>query len=99
MDAAVQMLLRHRVVVAHELAAVDHLEDAGRHVEERMAVGVAAFEQQHARAFVHQPRRGDAARRAAADDDVVETLFHCFTWFPVAEACDAGRLRRSRLMP
>jgi hypothetical protein len=43
--APVEVLLRHRLVVAHELAAVDHLEDARRHVEERVAVRVPALEQ------------------------------------------------------
>ena len=44
---AVEMRLRHRVVVRHVLAAVDQLEDPRRHVEQRMMVRVARFEQQH----------------------------------------------------
>ena len=75
--AAVQMLLRHRLVVPHELAAVDHLEDAGRHVEQRVPVRVPGLQQQHPGATVpHQPRRRDAAGRPAADDDVVVPLAH-----------------------
>ena len=62
MDAIVEMFLRHRLVIAHELRAVDHLEDAGRHVEQRMAVRMPALEQQHARpAIGHQPGGRHAA--------------------------------------
>ena len=73
--AAVEMRLRHGRVVLHVLAAVDHLEDAGRHVEQRMVVRMPRLEQQNAMvALGDQLRRGDTAGRPAADDDVVELL-------------------------
>ena len=75
--AAIEMVLRHRLVIAHELRAIDHLEDARRHVEQRMPVRVAAFEKQYAgTAIVHQPRGGNTPRRSAAHHDVIITLFH-----------------------
>ena len=56
-----------------------------------MAVRMAGFQQQHARAaFGDQPRGGDAARGAAADDDVVETLLHHARLRP--------RLRQARIV-
>ena len=59
---AVQVLLRHGVVVGHVLAAVDQLEDARRHVEQRVVVGVAGLEQEHLAAAVRDQARGrDAA--------------------------------------
>src|ERR1700677_1317570 len=64
-------------MVAHEFAAVDHLEDARRHVQQRMAVRVASFEQENAGARVFsEPRRGDAPGRAAADNDMIESFRH-----------------------
>src|SRR5215217_3677077 len=44
-----------------------------------MAMGIAALEQQHAPAFVDEPRGRHGSRGAAADDDVVKTLFHSGT--------------------
>ena len=46
MRPTVEMRLRLSRVIAHVLAAVDHLEDARRHVEEGMAVRMTGFEQQ-----------------------------------------------------
>ncbi len=60
--ASAELLLRHGVVIAHELAAVDHLEDARRHVDERMAMRMSRLQQQHARpALLDETRRRDAA--------------------------------------
>src|SRR5690349_1997421 len=70
------MRLRDRLVVAHIFRAVDHLEDARRHVEQRMAVRVTTFEEQHPGAGGNEARGGDAARGAPADDDVVEPFVH-----------------------
>ena len=62
MSAAVQMLLWNCLMIGHELAALDHLEDARGHVEKRMAMGMARLEQEHARVFLrHEARRDDAA--------------------------------------
>ncbi len=56
-----------------ELRVVHRLEVADRHVQPQVAVGAAGLEQQHARASVGgQAVREHAARRARADDDVVE---------------------------
>ena len=75
--APVQVLLRNGLVVAHEFAAVDHLEDAGRHVQQGMAVRVTGLEQENASArLFDEPRRGDAAGRAAADNDMIEGFRH-----------------------
>ncbi len=75
MGATVQVRLGDRGVVVHELGAVDHLEDARRHVEKGVAVRMPAFQQEDAvPAIGHQPGGGDTARRAAADDDVIEFL-------------------------
>jgi hypothetical protein len=64
-------------VVPHEFAAVDHLEDARRHVQRGMAVGVTGFQQKDASAsLLYEPRRGDATRRTAADNDMIEGLRH-----------------------
>ena len=42
-----------------------------------MAVGVTGFQQKNASAsLLYKPRRGDAAGRAAADNDMIEGLRH-----------------------
>ncbi len=53
-DPSVQMRLRLCPVVTHEFGAVDHLEDARRHVEQGVAVGMPGFEQQDLGARVDQ---------------------------------------------
>jgi hypothetical protein len=63
-------------VVAHEFAAVDHLEDARRHIEQRMVVRMARFKKQHATASLDQPRCGHAASSATTYNDVIEFLSH-----------------------
>src|ERR1700723_411580 len=86
------MLLRHGLVVPHEFAAVDHLEYARRHVQREMAVGVTGFQQQNASAsLLYEPRRGDAAGRAAADNDMIEGLRHLIS----IEAKDLSENNRS----
>jgi len=37
-NPAAEMILRYRLVISHILTAVDHLEDAGRHVEKSMTM-------------------------------------------------------------
>jgi hypothetical protein len=69
------MRLRLGRVIVHELAAVDHLEDAGRHVEQRVMVGIAAFEEKHRVAAVAgEARGGDRAGRPSARDDEIIVL-------------------------
>ena len=76
-NAAAEMFLRHGLVVPHELAAVDHLEDARRHIEQRMSVRMASLQKEHPGVGLDQPRRGHTARRPTADDDVIETCRSC----------------------
>ena len=76
MHTAAEVFLRYGPVIAHELAAVDHLEDARRHVEQRMAVRMAGLEQQHSSPGLDQARGRHAARRAAAHHDMIETRLH-----------------------
>ena len=72
---AVEMVLRRGPVVPHEFGAVDHLEDARRHVQQRMPVRMPRLEKQDAgSALARQTGGGDAARRSSADDDVIERL-------------------------
>ena len=73
--APVQMRLRHGRVVFHELRAVDHLEDARWHVQQRVTVGMPPLQQQDAAAALrHKLARRHAAGRAATDNDMVEFL-------------------------
>ncbi len=75
--APVEMRLRLGGVVAHELRAADHLEDARRHVEQRVPVRMPALEQQNPPPTLARELRGqDASRGTAADDDVIEGLGH-----------------------
>jgi len=45
-------------MIPHVFAAVDHLEDARRHIEEWVAMGIAAFQQQHAGPLIDKPGSG-----------------------------------------
>src|SRR3954453_19077870 len=60
---------------SHVLAAVDHLENARRYVEQRMPVRVAGFQQQYPCASADETR-GDATGGATSHDDMTESLFH-----------------------
>src|SRR5690242_17368421 len=72
MHPSIQMLLRYRLMITHELAAVDHLENTRRHVQQWMPMRVSRLEQ-------HDPRlsdarelgRGDGARGTATNNDEV----------------------------
>src|SRR6185503_9164390 len=71
--AVAEVRLGLGVVAPVVQAVAPDLADADRDVDERIAVRAARLEQQHATVVVfRQPVREHAARRARADDDVVE---------------------------
>ena len=75
--APAKLGLRGGFVGAKELGAVlEQFEHPRRHVEQRMAMVIPAFEQQHLGAPLDQPCGGHAARRSPADHDMIESLHH-----------------------
>src|SRR4029078_2464590 len=77
MHAPAKMLLRHRLVVAHVFAAVDHLENSGRHVEQGMAVRVPRFKEQHPRITLRHESGGcDTSRGAASNHNEIVSVAH-----------------------
>ena len=63
-DAAVEMLLRHGAP-APARDALGHLGEAGRHLEQRIGVAAARFQQQHLdRRVLAEPRRRGRSRPA-----------------------------------
>ena len=64
-----------RVEAPVDAWAVDHLPETGRHMDERMPIAAAGFEQQHTVARVRaQPVGQHAAGRASAHHDVIELV-------------------------
>ena len=78
-------LLRFHLEVPVELVVVQELGEAGRDVDPHRLVGRARFEQQHLDTRVlAQPVGQNAARRAAADDDVIP-----FSHDPLPPSCSS----------
>ena len=77
MYPAVQMLLRNGLMIAHKFAAIDHLEDAWRHVEQWMSVRITGFKQKGS----HPSRTSKLGCRhttggTATHNDIVVVLGH-----------------------
>ena len=83
----VQARLGHSFIIPVELA-VEELGKTRWHMDSRVAVGSARFQQQHRRTRVFaQARRDNCPGRARADDDVVR-LVHQLALFPFERLVD-----------
>ena len=79
MDPSPQMSLRLGLVIAHELRAIDHLEDARRHVEQRVVVGRARLQKQHPGTLLAHQAGGYHAPGGPAPDNNMIDVAHSFS--------------------
>ena len=81
--AAAEALLARGLIEPHELVDAQELDEAGRHVDQGIAIARSRLEQQDPRTMVlHQAAGGETAGASATDNDIVVLFSHLILPIP-----------------